>query len=92
MFPCSFAEGTPGWGRGVPLDVPPEGDLLEAAWNHPRLNAWVVGLLMSSSGCSGCDVRKHCRSCPIYDITPCNPKPDLHGNESPIQIKRREHR
>jgi len=71
MFPCSFAEGTPGWESGIPLDGPPTQDDLEAVWNHPRLVEWRRRLLGSSDGCPDCETRPHCRSCPIYDITLC---------------------
>lgn len=92
MFPCSFTEGTPGWEVGIPLGAPPNGEKMEDTWFHPRLAEWRRGLLGSSKGCSSCDVQRHCRSCPVYDVTICQPKPHLQQNESLIQIGRREKR
>lgn len=69
MFPCSFTEGTPGWETGIDL-VNPVAEL-GGWWYGDRLNQFRKKLLGSSSGCSGCSVQKHCRSCPVYDVTPC---------------------
>lgn len=85
MFPCSFTEGTPGWEVGIPLDSPPMKDDAHFIWYHPRVVEWRLGLLESSSSCTSCDVQKHCRSCPVYDVSLCNPKPQL-KQERLVQI------
>lgn len=90
MFPCSFTEGTPGWEVGVPLDSPLKPDDAHATWYHGRIVEWRRGLLASSKGCSGCETQKYCRSCPVYDVTICQPKPQLRGNESLVQIQKKE--
>ena len=96
MFPCSFTEGTPGWETGIDLTGPvPSDDRCKvqtamAMWYHPRVLVWRAALQKSSSGCSGCGTQQYCRSCPVYDITICQPKPELRKNESLIQIKRKE--
>jgi len=69
MFPCSFTEGTEGWEKGI--SVVDAEDFIKDVWFHPRTLAWRESLLNSSTGCNGCKVRGHCRSCPAYDITPC---------------------
>jgi len=56
-FPCSFAQGTPGWETGIDVLAVRDGeDFIERVWNHPRLLAWVDRLQAEG------------RSCPIYDI------------------------
>lgn len=70
MFPCSFTEGTPGWEKGIDLVNPaaPNGGW----WWGDKLVQFRKKLLDSSSGCADkCNVQKHCRSCPVYDVTPC---------------------
>jgi MoaA/NifB/PqqE/SkfB family radical SAM enzyme len=68
VFPCSFTEGTPGWESGVRLaDVQ---DFVKEVWHGERLKNWRSRLLASSSDCN-CDVKQHCRSCPVYDVTVC---------------------
>lgn len=54
MFPCSFAEGTPGWEEGI--DVAGCGDFQAEVWNHPRVLEFRSKLL------------GRCRNCPIYDL------------------------
>lgn len=81
LFPCSFTEGTPGWEKGVDLTT----ERLPF-WFHPRVVAWREGLVGSSAKCE-CSMKSHCRSCPIYDITICQPKPHLQGNETePVRL------
>lgn len=92
MFPCSFTEGTPGWEVGVPLDSPPNDDDAQATWYHPRIVEWRRALLASSSSCGSCNVQKHCRSCPVYDVTICQPKPHLRQNEGLVQLAKKEKR
>jgi radical SAM protein with 4Fe4S-binding SPASM domain len=77
MFPCSFTEGTPGWEQGIDLTCDDCGTDPYRFWHHPRLEAWRDGLLNSSLECLDCSVQPHCRSCPVYDITVCQPKPSL---------------
>jgi MoaA/NifB/PqqE/SkfB family radical SAM enzyme len=82
VFPCSFTEGTTGWERGIPMS---EVKSFKDVWYHPRLIAWRTRLLISSSNCA-CDKQKHCRSCPVYDVTICNPKPSL-SDDKLVQIE-----
>jgi radical SAM protein with 4Fe4S-binding SPASM domain len=74
LFPCSFTEGTKGWERGINLAT----DEKVNFWYHPRVVAFREGLLKSSE-CGDCSVKAHCRSCPVYDVTTCQPKPHLPG-------------
>ena len=58
FFPCSFAEGTPGWEDGI--------DLLKCKnytdfWNHPKTVAF-RNKLISNKDCN------NCRQCQIYKI------------------------
>lgn len=69
LYPCSFAEGTKGWGVGINLLETK--DFMKEVWFSERLQKWRKRLLKSSSSCKDCMVQKHCRSCPLYDITPC---------------------
>ena len=75
VFPCSFTEGTPGWERGI--DATNAVSFGKEVWYHPKLVEWRKNLLRSSEGCTGCAVQKYCRSCPVYDVTICQPKPGL---------------
>lgn len=69
VFPCSFTEGTEGWETGISmLEVE---DFFKDVWFSDRLKEWRCNLLNSSAGCSGCSMKQHCRSCPVFDITPC---------------------
>ena len=81
VFPCSFTEGLPGWESGIPMT---EINDFKDVWYHPRLTVWREALLNSSKGCTSCGHSKHCRSCPIYDISICNPKPEL--NRSSMKL------
>ncbi len=72
LFPCSFTEGTEGWETGI--DLLTVADFGKEVWHSPRLEGWRQRLLGSSAACSDCAVKQHCRSCPIYDITPCRSK------------------
>jgi len=67
-FPCSFTEGSSGWEQGI--DVVEECKSLQDLWEHPRLEAWRQTLLASTKTCD-CTLKKDCRACPVYDITPC---------------------
>jgi radical SAM protein with 4Fe4S-binding SPASM domain len=69
VFPCSFTEGTPGWEKGI--SILESEDFLRDIWFSSRLSEWRSSLLKSSSGCIGCELSKHCRSCPMFDITHC---------------------
>lgn len=73
VYPCSFCED----------EDKKLGNLLEATsfdrdiWNSPKTIAWRSRLINSSSSCTTCKFSKSlCRSCPIYDVTPCK-KHDL---------------
>lgn len=68
FFPCSFCEGQSGWETG--LLITPETDFITDIWNHPKIQTWRDNLLKSSSECK-CDRKPICRSCPMFDITPC---------------------
>lgn len=69
VFPCSFTEGQPGWETGI--SMPEVEDFFKDVWFSDRINDWRGGLLNSSTGCSDCVMKQHCRSCPVFDITPC---------------------
>lgn len=69
FYPCSFAEGEGEWKNGISfLDCE---NFVDDVWFHPRTIEWRNKLLQSSQHCSFCPMRFECRSCPIYDITPC---------------------
>jgi radical SAM protein with 4Fe4S-binding SPASM domain len=53
-FPCSFAEGEPGWETGV--DVKGCGDFVKDVWNHPKTEQFRNNLL------------RKCRNCPLFEI------------------------
>lgn len=72
VFPCSFTEGTPGWETGISmLDVE---NFYRDVWYSSRLAVWRKSLLTSSASCVNCAMSKHCRSCPVFEITPCKEK------------------
>ncbi len=53
-YPCSFAEGEPGWEEGIDLvALPPKEDAL---WQHARLGPWRERLLGG------------CRRCPLFEL------------------------
>jgi len=64
VFPCSFAENTLGWEKGISL--PGVADFLRDVWYHPKMVAWRDLLLASSTKCN-CQFSTDCRSCPIYE-------------------------
>ena len=67
FFPCSFSEGIGNWSEGINiLDY----DSFYDIWDHTRVKEWRENLLKSSKNCK-CDCQTVCRSCPIYEITPC---------------------
>ena len=73
-FPCSFAEGEGEWKEGMSLlDCE---DFVKDIWFSEKINKWRAISLGATDGCD-CKVRKFCRICPIFDITPCfkNQKP-----------------
>jgi radical SAM protein with 4Fe4S-binding SPASM domain len=72
VFPCSFTEGTAGWKDGISLIE--ANDFLKDVWFSDKLTEWRRALISSSSGCIGCALAKHCRSCPVFDITHCKNK------------------
>ena len=75
VFPCSFTEGAAGWEKGISmLEVK---DFLPDVWFSTQLSEWRKSLLASSSGCTGCKLAKHCRSCPVFDITHCRRSPPI---------------
>jgi radical SAM protein with 4Fe4S-binding SPASM domain len=85
LFPCSFTEGTFMWETGIDLTQDKiidhwTGEEVDF-WQHPRIKHFREGLLNSTmaKGCDGCSVRQHCRSCPVYDVTTCHPKPHLNS-------------
>jgi hypothetical protein len=67
-FPCSFAEGEGEWKEGIP--VTKETDFIRDVWNSEKLSKWRQ-LSLSLTGTCKCNVKKWCRICPIFDITPC---------------------
>jgi radical SAM protein with 4Fe4S-binding SPASM domain len=87
LFPCSFTEGTKGWETGIDLTGDGWNDSIRSAkefWYNPRVVAFREGLL-NSSQCGDCSVQPHCRSCPVYDVTTCQPKPHLNPKLPVIQ-------
>lgn len=68
MYPCSFCEGTIGWEKGI--DLLEAKDFLKDVWYHPKTQQWRNNLLKSSQKCD-CLMKEYCKSCPIYQITPC---------------------
>jgi radical SAM protein with 4Fe4S-binding SPASM domain len=83
VFPCSFTEGTPDWETGI--DLVQAENFLKDVWQNPRLAAWREGLLKSST-CGDCSVQKHCRSCPVYDVTVCNRKSSLPNSNQLVRL------
>lgn len=65
FFPCSFAEGTPGWEDG--LDVITCNNFIQDIWFHPRTIEFRNKLLASANN------KLNCRQCPLY--------PELHIKE-----------
>lgn len=68
FFPCSFCEGIEGWEEG--MLVSESTDFMRDIWNSEKMTKWRRGLTTSSSGCE-CSLQQYCRSCPVFDITPC---------------------
>jgi len=69
VYPCSFTEGTAGWENGISMiDA---SDFMKDVWFSDKLMKWRNGLVSSASKCIECEAQSVCRSCPIYDITPC---------------------
>jgi sulfatase maturation enzyme AslB (radical SAM superfamily) len=73
FFPCSFTEGTKGWEDDNGIDVVNCTDFLKDVWFNERVNKFREVLLKSSSDCN-CKFNSLCRSCPVYDISPCKRK------------------
>ena len=71
VFPCSFADGADGWEHGI--DMADVSDFMKDVWFSKKLSGWRQGLLNSTQECGHCETQSLCRSCPIYDITPCRP-------------------
>jgi hypothetical protein len=70
-FPCSFCEGEPGWESGLDiLGCENSDDFLKNIWHSQKVSKWRNKILTSNQSCE-CSVKKHCRCCPIFDITPC---------------------
>jgi len=65
VYPCSFCEGTPGWETGIAIK-----ESMVDVWNNDRIVAWRNNLINSTKDCI-CDFKQGCRSCPVFDITPC---------------------
>ena len=87
VYPCSFTEGTTSsgdWTTGIKMSE--VNDFVKDVWYNPRIMAWREKLKTSSSSCS-CEHSTGCRSCIVYDITPCNNKPELSVNNNLVQIK-----
>ena len=77
FFPCSFSEGEEDWKEG--LDVLNCEDFLKDIWFHPRVVVWREDLTFSSQNCN-CEFSKLCRSCPVFNITPCKEKTNENTN------------
>jgi len=73
-YPCSFSEGHKKWVKGI--DMLSINNFAKDVWFSERIEQWRKTLIKSSSECD-CSMKKECRACPIYDITPClQGKPD----------------
>jgi hypothetical protein len=68
FFPCSFCEGEEGWENGIELTS--NSNFIDNIWNHPRMVTWREKLIDSSTECN-CKHNDLCRSCPVFEITPC---------------------
>jgi hypothetical protein len=76
-FPCSFTEGTTSsgnWADGIDLNKVT--NFLKEVWYAPRVIGWRSKVHDSSKNCN-CEFNTCCRSCPVYNITPCNSRPEL---------------
>jgi len=85
FFPCSFTEGTTSsgdWTTGI--DLLQVNDFVKEVWYNPRVVAWRGKNQKSSASCD-CPNSSLCRSCVVYDISPCNPKPEL--DNSLVQLR-----
>jgi len=71
VYPCSFTEGTVGWKDGI--DMVEVSDFMKDVWFSDKLVKWRSDLINSTQECGQCEAQPVCRSCPIYDITPCRP-------------------
>lgn len=67
VWPCSFMENHPGV---KPVDMLKIKDFNEV-WFAPQTVSWRENLINSSKGCNNCALKLECRSCPVFDITPC---------------------
>jgi hypothetical protein len=77
FFPCSFTQGTTSsgdWTHGIKISE--VNNFHDDIWYNPKVVAWRNKLLGSSSNCE-CANSNSCRSCIVYDITPCNEKNNL---------------
>jgi len=88
LHPCSMIPGTNKeiWNTGIPLHtyiaqgkIRTHADFIANVWRHERLHEWRRLLIHSSDteSCkSECAFHGVCRSCPIFDITPCKNRLD----------------
>jgi hypothetical protein len=65
-FPCSFMEGVGEWKSGI--DGIYIKDFIGEVWFNEKLVSWREKLLSSSKKCN-CNLKKFCRSCPVYSET-----------------------
>lgn len=68
FFPCSFTEGEEGWKTG--LDVLNCNTFIDDIWMNPRVIEWRNNLINSSQQCN-CKMKHLCRSCPVFNVSPC---------------------
>lgn len=68
FYPCSFTESEQYWKTGI--DVLNCNDFIKDVWYNPRVIDWRMTLLNSSTNCK-CSMKSICRSCPVFNITPC---------------------
>ena len=61
FFPCSFTEGTEGWGSGI--NIIECNDFVDDVWNSPRTEEFRSKLLATKK-----NNKFGCRNCPIYKI------------------------
>ena len=68
FWPCSFCPGSIDF---EPINITKVTDFVKEVWYGAQVSKWRDSLLNSSKGCSSCSKQKHCRSCPVYNITIC---------------------
>jgi len=70
-WPCSFSENELGWWN--PPKLTEITNFIEEVWDAPRTSIWRNILLNSTTHpeCKICQIKSHCRTCPIYNLNLC---------------------